>query len=147
MPLLRKDTTPAADIVEATADGIMVTNATEIETGSRWRTGRVLLIGDAAHAASPATGQGASMALEDSVVLAKSLRDAPDVDTALSHYETLRRPRTEHNTTVSGNISRGTHTPSRPAPGAPPPRTEDETLARLLDWDADIMAETPAQSR
>jgi 2-polyprenyl-6-methoxyphenol hydroxylase-like FAD-dependent oxidoreductase len=135
LPLLRKDTTPAADLVAATDDDLMVTNATEIPTGTPWRSGRTLLIGDAAHAASPATGQGASMALEDAVVLAKSLRDAPDTDAALALYERLRRPRVEHNITVSGNISRGTHTPSAAS------RPSDGELARLLEWDADLRAE------
>jgi 2-polyprenyl-6-methoxyphenol hydroxylase-like FAD-dependent oxidoreductase len=81
------------------------------------------------------------MALEDAVVLAKSLRDAPDTETALSCYESLRRPRTEHNTTVSGNISRGTHT--RPVGGASPSRPGDDDLARLLDWDSDVMTVRP----
>ncbi|MFF7071920.1 FAD-dependent oxidoreductase [Streptomyces pseudovenezuelae] len=134
LPLLRKDATPAADLVAATGEELMVTNATEIPTGTPWRSGRILLIGDAAHAASPATGQGASMALEDAVVLAKSLRDAPDPDAALTLYETLRRPRVEHNITVSGNISRGTPTPSAAA------RPSDEDLARLLEWDTDLWA-------
>lgn len=131
LPLLREDTTPAADIVAATADDLMVTNATEIPTGTAWRSGRTLLIGDAAHAASPATGQGASMALEDAVVLAKALRDAPDTDAALDLYETLRRPRVEHNITVSGNISRGTHTPSAARPS-------EEEVVRLLEWDSPV---------
>jgi 2-polyprenyl-6-methoxyphenol hydroxylase-like FAD-dependent oxidoreductase len=139
LPLLRKDTTPAADLVAATADHLMVVNATEIPTGTPWRSGRTLIIGDAAHAASPATGQGASMALEDAVVLAKSLRDAPDTDTALSLYETLRRPRVEHNITVSGNISRGVHTPSRPGPAAAPAaRPGDDELIRHLEWGANL---------
>jgi len=124
VPLLRKDTTPAADLVAATSDELMVTNATEIPTGTRWRSGRTLLIGDAAHAASPATGQGASMAMEDAVILAKCLRDAPDTDSALTLYETLRRPRVEHNVTVSGNISRGANAPTRPGTGAPPSRPD-----------------------
>jgi 2-polyprenyl-6-methoxyphenol hydroxylase-like FAD-dependent oxidoreductase len=135
LPLLRQDATPAADLVAATGDDLMVTNATEIPTGTAWRSGRTLLLGDAAHAASPATGQGASMALEDAVVLAKSLRDAPDTAAALTLYETLRRPRVEHNITVSGNISRGTPTPSAAA------RPSDEDLARLLEWDADLWSE------
>lgn len=117
----------------------MVTNATELPTGTPWRSGRALIIGDAAHAASPATGQGASMALEDAVVLAKSLRDAPDTDAALSLYETLRRPRVEHNITVSGNISRGAHTPSGPGPrGASADRAGDDELIRHLEWSTDL---------
>ncbi|MEU9189014.1 FAD-dependent oxidoreductase [Streptomyces sp. NPDC048484] len=149
LPLLRKDTTPAAGIVAATTDRVMVTNATEIPTGTPWRSGRTLTIGDAAHAASPATGQGASMALEDAVVLAKSLRDAPDTETALSLYESLRRPRVEENVTVSGNISRGTPPPSRPGRGAPTPssRPGDDALNRHLEWHADLWAESGGGTR
>ncbi|MEV0223116.1 NAD(P)/FAD-dependent oxidoreductase [Streptomyces sp. NPDC050704] len=137
LPLLRDDATAAAGIVAATTDDILVTNATEIATGAPWRSGRMLLVGDAAHAASPATGQGASMAMEDAVILAKALRDMPGTDAALSVYETLRRPRVGHNTTVSGNISRGAHTPSRTGQ-APAARPGDEELARLLEWNSPI---------
>jgi 2-polyprenyl-6-methoxyphenol hydroxylase-like FAD-dependent oxidoreductase len=135
--LLRKDATPAADIIAATGDGIMVTNATEMPLGTPWHSGRALIIGDAAHAASPATGQGASMALEDAVVLAKALRDAPDTDTALAVYEALRRPRVEHNITVSGQVSRGGTSRSRTG-GAPAPRPGEDELIRHLEWDTRI---------
>ncbi|MEW2547010.1 FAD-dependent monooxygenase [Streptomyces sp. NPDC047002] len=150
VPLLRADATPAAGLVAATGGRIMVTNSTEMPLGMAWRAGRALLVGDAAHAASPATGQGASMALEDAVVLAKSLRDAPDPDRALELYEALRRPRAEHNITASGQASRGG---PPPAPGATPPgprrdratpppaRPGDDALARLLDWDTGIWEE------
>ncbi|MFJ8533879.1 FAD-dependent oxidoreductase [Streptomyces sp. NPDC093591] len=144
LPLLRKDSTPAADLVAATPDHLMVTNATELPTGTPWRSARTLLIGDAAHAASPATGQGASMAMEDAVVLAKSLRDAPDTDAALRLYESLRRPRVEHNITVSGSISRGTHTPSGPGPrGARANRPGDDELIRQLEWGTDLRQLAP----
>ncbi|MER0477481.1 NAD(P)/FAD-dependent oxidoreductase [Streptomyces sp. Edi2] len=138
--LLGQDATPAAGIVAASTDGIMATNATEIPPGTPWRSGRTLIIGDAAHAASPATGQGASMALEDAVILAKSLRDAPDPDSALSLYEACRRPRVEHNITASGEISRGTRTPARTGRAPSPQRPGDDTLARQLDWDLDMNA-------
>jgi 2-polyprenyl-6-methoxyphenol hydroxylase-like FAD-dependent oxidoreductase len=121
--------------VAATADDLMVVNATEIPPGTPWRSGRTLIIGDAAHAASPATGQGATMALEDAVVLAKSLRDTPDTDTALTLYETLRRPRVEYNVTVSGNISRGVHTPSGQGCAVlRVGRPGDDELIRHLEW-------------
>ncbi|MYR91732.1 monooxygenase, partial [Streptomyces sp. SID685] len=90
---------PAAALVAGCPGPVMVTNATEMPLGARWHTGRVLLIGDAAHAASPATGQGASTALEDAVVLAKALRDLPDAARAFGAYERHRRPRVEHNIT------------------------------------------------
>ncbi|MFH8336650.1 FAD-dependent oxidoreductase [Streptomyces sp. AM6-12] len=141
LPLLRADPTPAAALVAACPGPVMVTNATEMPLGTRWHTGRVLLVGDAAHAASPATGQGASMALEDAVVLAKALRDLPDPERAFEAYERHRRPRVEHNITVSGGISRGTHAPARPAAPDHRPDHQDEELIRQLDWDTPLSGE------
>ncbi|MET9231253.1 FAD-dependent monooxygenase [Lentzea sp. NPDC003310] len=51
-------------------------------------SGRVALLGDAAHAMTPYLGQGACMALEDAVTLAA-------VDGDLPRYDALRRPRTQ----------------------------------------------------
>jgi len=59
----------------------------------RWCHGRVVLIGDAAHASSPMMGQGGSLAVEDAVVLADSLRAADTVDRALEDYVVRRSPR------------------------------------------------------
>jgi 2-polyprenyl-6-methoxyphenol hydroxylase-like FAD-dependent oxidoreductase len=59
-----------------------------------WHKGSVVLLGDAVHAISPSSGQGASMALEDAIVLAMCLRDIPDLEQAFAAYEHLRRPRT-----------------------------------------------------
>ncbi|MGQ4420486.1 FAD-dependent oxidoreductase, partial [Streptomyces sp. SAS_269] len=146
LPLLREDATPAGDIVAAGGETIMATDATEMPLGTPWHTGRVLLLGDAAHAASPATGQGASMALEDAVVLAKALRDLPDPRTAFTGYERHRRPRAEHNITVSGAISRGTHTPARDGSAAPGAPREDDTLNRQLDWETPL-ADVPLAER
>ena len=55
----------------------------------------MVIVGDAAHAASPASGQGASMAIEDAVVLARCLRDLPHIQQAFAAYEQLRRERVE----------------------------------------------------
>ena len=59
----------------------------------RWHDGRVVLVGDAAHAAPPHMGEGGSMAMEDAVVLAESLRAADTVASALDRYVERRRPR------------------------------------------------------
>jgi len=63
----------------------------------RWSAGRVVLMGDAAHAVAPHSGQGASMALEDAMVLAKMLRDSnsDDVKEVFGCFERERRPRTD----------------------------------------------------
>ena len=58
-----------------------------------WHRGRVLLIGDAAHASSPMMGQGGCMAMEDAWVLAECLSVAKTLTEALDHYVQRRRPR------------------------------------------------------
>lgn len=64
------------------------------EPMTRWTTGRVTLLGDAAHPTLPALAQGACMAIEDGVILARCLDDSADLPTALQRYETARIPRT-----------------------------------------------------
>ena len=54
--------------------------------------GRIVLLGDAAHAMTPNLGRGACSAIEDAGALARHLREAPDLDTALSRYDAERRP-------------------------------------------------------
>jgi 2-polyprenyl-6-methoxyphenol hydroxylase-like FAD-dependent oxidoreductase len=58
-----------------------------------WHAGRVVLIGDAAHATPPMMAQGGCMALEDAYVLADVLSSADSVQTALATYVRRRTPR------------------------------------------------------
>lgn len=58
-----------------------------------WLVGRVILIGDAAHASSPMMGQGGCLAMEDACVLAEVLHSAPTVESALGAYVARRTPR------------------------------------------------------
>ena len=51
-----------------------------------WYCGRVLLIGDAAHATTPHLGQGAGMAIEDAVVLAEELTAGGSLDAQLQRF-------------------------------------------------------------
>jgi 2-polyprenyl-6-methoxyphenol hydroxylase-like FAD-dependent oxidoreductase len=60
-----------------------------------WHTGRVVLIGDAAHASSPMMGQGGSMAMEDAWVLAETLPGDADVEVALDRFVARRRSRVD----------------------------------------------------
>ena len=62
---------------------------------ARWSRGRVLLMGDAAHAVSPHSGQGASMAIEDAVVLAALLDDAETIEAAFARFFALRQERSQ----------------------------------------------------
>lgn len=61
----------------------------------RWHAGRVVLIGDAAHATPPHMGEGGAMAIEDAIVLAELLQGADTVRDGLDRYQTRRRPRIE----------------------------------------------------
>jgi salicylate hydroxylase len=62
-----------------------------------WTMGRLVLLGDAAHAMLPHLGQGANQAIEDGVALSVLLegRDPSEVPDIVSQYEQLRRVRTE----------------------------------------------------
>lgn len=55
-----------------------------------WHRGRVLLIGDAAHTTTPHLGQGAGMAIEDSIVLAEELARHASVAEAFAAYRARR---------------------------------------------------------
>ncbi len=60
----------------------------------QWTHGRLTLLGDAAHPMLPFLGQGAGMAIEDAVVLARAFSASDDVREALNRYEAARRERT-----------------------------------------------------
>lgn len=61
----------------------------------QWAQSRATLLGDAAHPMVPFMAQGACMAIEDAVVLARALGDCTDdIEAALARYETERKPRT-----------------------------------------------------
>lgn len=61
----------------------------------RWQTGRVLLVGDAAHAIVPFHGQGLNCGFEDCRVLDRLLATRTDSSSALELFEQQRRPETE----------------------------------------------------
>jgi 2-polyprenyl-6-methoxyphenol hydroxylase-like FAD-dependent oxidoreductase len=57
----------------------------------RFHEGRVVTIGDAAHATSPQLGQGTNLALLDAAVLARAVEDEPELERALSRFSRERR--------------------------------------------------------
>jgi 2-polyprenyl-6-methoxyphenol hydroxylase-like FAD-dependent oxidoreductase len=95
LELFAPDRGPATDLITAGQLEFAGDNTYDLPKVPTWRRGPMVLIGDAAHAPAPTSGQGASMAAEDAVVLAKCLRDQPDIGHALGAYERLRRPRVE----------------------------------------------------
>jgi FAD-dependent urate hydroxylase len=93
--LFAGDRGPASDLVAAGRLELAADNTHDLPQVPTWHKGPMIVIGDAAHAPSPTSGQGASMAAEDAVVLARCLRDLPDIPRAFAAYERLRRARVE----------------------------------------------------
>jgi 2-polyprenyl-6-methoxyphenol hydroxylase-like FAD-dependent oxidoreductase len=58
----------------------------------RMAFGRVAIVGDAAFVARPHVAAGVSKAADDAAALAGALKEEPDVEAALKHYETARLP-------------------------------------------------------
>jgi 2-polyprenyl-6-methoxyphenol hydroxylase-like FAD-dependent oxidoreductase len=83
----------AADLLERVSsfDDLLVNTVRSVDC-RRWFSGRLVLLGDAAHAMPPNLGAGANSALVDGVVLAEELATAPSVTEALAGYDMRRRP-------------------------------------------------------
>ncbi|MEU4561264.1 NAD(P)/FAD-dependent oxidoreductase [Actinoplanes sp. NPDC023936] len=91
--LFAGDDLPAAEIIRASDEVLGPWNTEDLRRVPVWRSRRTVLIGDAAHAVAPSSGQGASMAIEDAVTLGRCLEAIGDPAVALERYERLRRAR------------------------------------------------------
>ncbi len=110
----------------ATKQTLQITGAIHIMPPvPHWYRDRMVLVGDAVHAPSNSTGQGASLAIESAIQLARCLRDLPDPGSAFATYEHLRRDRVEKIT------KRGARTNSVKTPG-PVARTIMQTFMPLF---------------
>ena len=110
--LFEGENVPAAEIVAAQGDDIIVVGAEhDLPSVPTWHRGRVIIVGDAAHAASTSSGQGASMAIEDAVILGQCLRDCAGPQDAFATFSGLRRDR------VAKVVALGAKTASSKAAG------------------------------
>ncbi len=91
----RDDPTWIRTVIESTDRVIGPFPLNDILFMPRWHDGRVCLVGDAAHATTPSAGQGASLALEDAMVLAQCIRDIDVPERAFAAFERARRTRVQ----------------------------------------------------
>ncbi|WP_276256301.1 FAD-dependent oxidoreductase [Halomontanus rarus] len=99
--LHKDDHNEVTEIIRSTDDRIGKWPVYDLPSLPTWHQGTVCLIGDAAHATSPHVGQGASLAMEDAIVLAKCLRDTEEVQDAFETFESVRRDRVEEIVEIS----------------------------------------------
>jgi 2-polyprenyl-6-methoxyphenol hydroxylase-like FAD-dependent oxidoreductase len=72
-----------------------------------WHRGRVVLVGDAAHATAPTIGSAGGMAVEDAVVLAQELSRDDEVESAVAAYTARRQDRAKLVVETSVAVMRG----------------------------------------
>ncbi|GIH99510.1 FAD-dependent oxidoreductase [Planobispora takensis] len=128
MELFAGDTGPMSDIIAATEHIPPGWGTYDFPTVPTWSNERMVILGDAAHATSPSSGQGASMAIEDAVVLARCLRDVPGTGEAFTAYERLRRDRVER------IVAHGKRSGDGKAPGPAGAFVRDLMMPAFMRW-------------
>lgn len=156
LQLYAADAGPAVRLIEATPDLMAVSSIHTMPHLPAWHAGRMIVIGDAAHAPSPTSGQGASLSIEDAVVLAQCLRDLPGHEQAFTWFETLRRPRVEqiikaaariNNSKAAGPVARSVRDAILPLifKVAANSKQARRPFDHHIDWDTPISAATGRQ--
>jgi FAD-dependent urate hydroxylase len=134
LELVADDAGPAVDLITASSAVMPMTAFHSMPPLPRWHAGRMIVIGDAAHAPTPTSGQGASLAIEDAVMVAKCLRDLPDAPSAFAQFESARRPRVERIVKWAARMNRSK------APGPVGRVFRDAMLPVVLKMTADSKA-------
>ncbi|WP_262287089.1 FAD-dependent monooxygenase [Micromonospora sp. MA102] len=124
-------------------DTLMATGPMErMPSVPHWHRGRLVLVGDAVHAPSSSSGQGASLAIESAVELARCLRDLPDHTAAFGAYERLRRSRVE---LIGGNAAATNRAKAGQAGARPAMPTPEQMFGPVhrhhIDWHATVPPE------
>ncbi|MEU6240935.1 FAD-dependent monooxygenase [Streptomyces sp. NPDC047024] len=133
--------TPGRSLLAHTApdDLIAVGPMERMPSVPHWHRGRMVLVGDAAHAPSSSSGQGASLAAESAVELARCLRDLPTPEAAFTAYEALRRPRVEMigDDAAAKNKAKAGHAGGKPA-FPTPERMFAPVHRHHIEWDEPV---------
>ncbi|MBA4079266.1 MAG: hypothetical protein C0508_29830 [Cyanobacteria bacterium PR.023] len=90
-------TFPAAvhELLAATT-AVIRTDLSDLANLPKWYSGKIVLLGDAAHATTPNLGQGGAQAIEDGYLLAKTLHDCDEPIQAFEQYQKIRQEKARH---------------------------------------------------
>jgi 2-polyprenyl-6-methoxyphenol hydroxylase-like FAD-dependent oxidoreductase len=124
--LFAEDAGPAAELIERGILELAGDSTYDLPHVRVWHAGRMIIIGDAAHAPAPSSGQGASMAMEDALVLARCVRDEATLLAAFNAYEHARRARVER------IVAQGARSSSSKVPGVLGRLARDAMLRLML---------------
>ena len=101
---------PIPEIIAASSiSDVIRTDLFDFPPIPRWHEGRVVLIGDAAHAMTPNLGQGGAQAIEDALVLAEELSKTDSVAQALGRFERIRMPKVKWVANTAWRLGRLAH--------------------------------------
>ena len=106
---------PIPELIRSTGeDAILRNDIYDRDPADRWGSGRITLLGDAAHPMTPNLGQGACQAIEDALVLACRLARGGNIEGSLRQYESERRARTSFIVKASRRVGALFQIESRP---------------------------------
>src|SRR6266851_3994474 len=152
--LFAEDAGPAVQLIQRGELELAGDNTYDLGHVPTWHKGPMIIIGDAAHAPAPSSGQGASMAIEDGIVLARCLRDDASIPSAFEAFERVRRD------CVERIVAAGARTSGSKTPGVVGRLVRDAMLKVLMrfvvtekslrwmydyriDWTTDAVAPDP----
>ncbi|MEL7034552.1 MAG: NAD(P)/FAD-dependent oxidoreductase [Cyanobacteria bacterium J06592_8] len=99
---------PKAVIESTPSEQIVCNFSYDLDSLPRLYQGRILLIGDAAHAKSPTRARGMTAGFEDALALSRYLASSTNVEEALKSFEDERKPIVHEYQRTSREISRKT---------------------------------------
>ncbi len=128
---------PVGSLIAAVDEARLVrTDLHDFRPIASWHRGRVVLIGDAAHATTPNLGQGGAQAIEDGYALARTLYEESSVQVALSRFENMRMKKARMIVERSwqlGKVSHWSGSVARAVRNFALRRTPDSVAVRQLD--------------
>ncbi len=102
---------PLHDLIDSVdAEKIIRSDLFDFCPLKKWHSGRVVLVGDAAHATTPNLGQGACQAIESAYVLAERLATDESYEHAFREYQRIRMPKAHWITNTSWRLGQVTNT-------------------------------------